>query len=77
VAYLAELLASGTLTPLVGRRYPLEQIVEAYRYVEVGQKLGNVVIVDSMTRRRRGATSTERGCNAARPHSATTTACSS
>jgi NADPH:quinone reductase-like Zn-dependent oxidoreductase len=39
-----ELLGSGAFRPLVDRRYPLDQIVEAYRYVETGQKVGSVVI---------------------------------
>jgi NADPH:quinone reductase-like Zn-dependent oxidoreductase len=42
--YLKDLLASGAFRPLVDRRYPLDQIVEAYRYVETGQKVGSVVI---------------------------------
>jgi NADPH:quinone reductase-like Zn-dependent oxidoreductase len=44
VAYFKELIESGAFRPVVDRRYRLDQIVEAYRYVETGQKLGNVVI---------------------------------
>jgi NADPH:quinone reductase-like Zn-dependent oxidoreductase len=44
VRYLQELLESGAFKPLIDRRYPLDQIVEAYRYVETGQKIGSVVI---------------------------------
>jgi NADPH:quinone reductase-like Zn-dependent oxidoreductase len=44
VRQLRELLASGAFRPLVDRRYPLDEIVEAYRYVETGRKVGSVVI---------------------------------
>jgi NADPH:quinone reductase-like Zn-dependent oxidoreductase len=44
MTYFKELLTSGELTPLIDRRYSLDQIVEAYRYVETGQKIGNVLI---------------------------------
>ena len=37
-------MASGEFRPVIDRRYPLDEIVEAYRYVETGQKVGNVVI---------------------------------
>jgi NADPH:quinone reductase-like Zn-dependent oxidoreductase len=42
--YLKGLLESGAFRPLVDRRYRLDEIVDAYRYVETGRKLGNVVI---------------------------------
>jgi NADPH:quinone reductase-like Zn-dependent oxidoreductase len=42
--YFKGLLESGAFRPLIDRRYPLDQIVEAYKYVETGQKIGNVVI---------------------------------
>jgi NADPH:quinone reductase-like Zn-dependent oxidoreductase len=42
---LRGLLESGAFRPLIDRRYPLDQIVEAYRYVETGRKVGNVVVV--------------------------------
>jgi NADPH:quinone reductase-like Zn-dependent oxidoreductase len=44
VRYLKGLMESGAFRPVIDRRYPLDQIVEAYRYVETGQKIGNVVI---------------------------------
>ncbi|HLK44777.1 MAG TPA: zinc-binding dehydrogenase, partial [Acidimicrobiales bacterium] len=40
----ADLMAAGTFRPVVDRTFPLESIVDAYRYVETGQKVGNVVI---------------------------------
>lgn len=44
VLFLRELAESGAFKPLIDRTYDLEQIVDAYRYVETGQKIGNVVI---------------------------------
>jgi NADPH:quinone reductase-like Zn-dependent oxidoreductase len=49
IEYLRDLMASGAFVPVIDRTYPLEQIVEAYEYVESGQKIGNVVIAVSPT----------------------------
>lgn len=44
VEFLRDRLASATFSPLIDRVYPLDEIVDAFRYVETGQKTGNVVI---------------------------------
>jgi NADPH:quinone reductase-like Zn-dependent oxidoreductase len=44
ILYLKELLAAGTFRAVVDRSYSFDQIVEAYRYVESGVKVGSVLL---------------------------------
>lgn len=44
VIFLKELVQTGAFKPVIDRKYNLDQIVEAYKYVESGQKTGNVIL---------------------------------
>jgi NADPH:quinone reductase-like Zn-dependent oxidoreductase len=47
VLFLKELVEAGNYRPVIDRHYPLEDVVEATRYVETEQKVGNVVLTVS------------------------------
>jgi NADPH:quinone reductase-like Zn-dependent oxidoreductase len=44
ILFLKELIESNKLKPVIDRTYSIDAIVEAHRYVDTGQKRGNVVV---------------------------------
>lgn len=42
--FMNELIEMGHFKPVIDRVYPLDDIIEAFKYVLTGQKIGNVVI---------------------------------
>jgi len=52
VVFLKGLIEGGEYRPVIDRTYPLEDAVEAHRYVDTRQKVGNVVLtLDDGSRR--------------------------
>jgi NADPH:quinone reductase-like Zn-dependent oxidoreductase len=47
VLFAKELIEAGHYRPVIDRTYRLEEVVEATKYVETGQKSGNVVLTVS------------------------------
>ena len=45
LVFLRELIDAGKLRTVIGRRYTLDEIVDAHRYAESGHKVGNVAVL--------------------------------
>jgi hypothetical protein len=72
IRFLKDLIEDGAFTAVIDRRYPLKAIVDAYRYVDTGQKTGtsssawpDCGLLDSSLAKRNAAS---RGATATGPH---------
>lgn len=44
LSFIKKLIEEGRFKPVIDRTYPFEKIIDAYQYVQTGQKTGNVVV---------------------------------
>lgn len=44
LVFIKDLIEKGSFRPVIDRKYPLDKIAEAFKYVATGQKIGNVII---------------------------------
>src|ERR1019366_4195152 len=44
ILFLKELVENGEYNPVIDRQYKFDKIIKAYKYVEAGQKTGNVIL---------------------------------
>ena len=44
LSFIKDLVEKGSFRPVIDRKYPIDKIAEAYKYVATGQKIGNVII---------------------------------
>lgn len=44
LSFIKDLIEKGSFRPVIDRKYPIEKIAEAFKYVATGQKIGNVII---------------------------------